>query len=116
MKMQVQYCESFRTFLRYGEYSIDTKNFPELESLDHEYVTQWISENTENLSVRDDEDGNREIVPYDSNLSDLQTDATESGIQREKIIDNDVWFEYLGDEESEDEEESDTSDDEEDND
>jgi hypothetical protein len=104
MKMQVQYCESFRTFLKYGTYSINSENFPELENLDHEYVTQWISENMESLSVRDDEDGNREIVPYDSNLSDLQTDSTESGVQREKIIDNDAWFEYL-DEDSEEESE-----------
>jgi len=103
--MQVQYCESFRTFLNYGKYTINSDNFPELESLDYEYVTQWISENMESLSVKEDDEGNPEIVPYDSNLSDLSTDATERGIVREKTLDNDAWFEYLGDDyDSEDEE------------
>jgi hypothetical protein len=103
MKMQVQYCESFRTFLQYDDYTIDTKNFPELENLDYEYVTQWINENTDSLSVKD-EDGNLEIVPFDENLPVLADTLTEGGVNREKTIDNDSWFEYMGDDYDSDEE------------
>jgi hypothetical protein len=112
MKMNVQYCESFRTFLRYDKYTIDTDNFPELENLDYDYVTQWVIENSENLCVKD-EGGKLEIVPYDSNLTILADTLTEGGIQSEKTTDSENWFEYLGnddDEESDDEDEDEEED------
>jgi hypothetical protein len=103
MKMQVQYCESFRTFLGYNKYTIDTKNFPEIEDMSSDETTQWIAENMENLSVKENDDGKPEIVPFDSNLPDLQTDATDRGVVREKTLDNEAWFEYLGNYDEEDE-------------
>jgi hypothetical protein len=69
--------------LSYDKYIVDTDNFPELENLDKDYVTQWIVENTENLSAKDN-DGQLEIVPYDSKLSILADGLAENGIQRER--------------------------------
>jgi hypothetical protein len=114
MKMNVQYCESFRAFLRYDKYTIDTDNFPELENLDYEYVTQWVIENSENLSAKYN-DGKYEIVPYDSSLTILADTLTEGGVQSEKTTDSENWFEYLGnddDEESDDEDEDEDEEDE----
>ena len=65
----------------------------------------FLSENMEELSVKDNADGNPEIVPFDGNLPDLSSDAMERGVSREKILDNDSWFEYMGEEGSEEEEE-----------
>ena len=110
--MNVQYCESFRTFLRYDKYTIDTDNFPELENLDYEYVTQWVVENSENLCVKD-EGGKLEIVPYDSNLTILADTLTEGGIQSEKTTDSENWFEYLGDDADDDDEDEESDEDEE---
>lgn len=115
MKMKIQYCESFKTFLSYDKYIVDTDKFPELENLDKDYVTQWIVENTENLSVKDN-DGQLEIVPYDGKLSILTDVLTEGGIQREKTLDNDNWFEYLGEEDDDAEDDSEDEDEDEDND
>jgi hypothetical protein len=112
MKMNVQYCESFRAFLRYDKYTIDTDNFPELENLDYEYVTQWVVENSENLSVKY-EGGKLEIVPYDSNLAILADTLTEGGVQSEKTTDSENWFEYLGDDADDDEEDEESDEDEE---
>ena len=109
--MNVQYCESFRAFLRYDKYTIDTDNFPELENLDYDYVTQWVVENSENLSVKY-EGGKLEIVPYDSNLAILADTLTEGGVQSEKTTDSENWFEYLGDDagDADDDEEDEESD------
>jgi hypothetical protein len=111
MKMKVQYCESFRAFLRYDKYTIDTDNFPELENLDYEYVTQWVVKNSENLSVKY-EGGELEIVPYDSNLAILADTLTEGGIQSEKTTDSENWFEYLGDDDEDDDEDEESDEDE----
>ena len=115
MKMNVQYCESFRAFLRYDKYTIDTDNFPELENLDYEYVTQWVIENSENLSAKYS-DGKYEIVPYDSSLTILADTLTEGGVQSEKTTDSENWFEYLGNDDDEEESDDEDEDEEEDED